>query len=339
MIRVFLISTAVLLVGTVGYMVIQDVQPLDALYMTVITVTTIGYREVFPLSTAGRWFTMFLALSGVGIMLYVVSIVAGMIVETDVRRVLGIRRDRRMTMKLSNHIVVCGAGRTGHALAEILAAKGAVFVVVDTNPELCRELEGAGVHVVDGDATTRKALEAAAIQRASTLIACLGDDAHNVYSILLARQLNPSINIVARALEEGSEERLRLAGADRIINPYRTGAMRLAYTALKPAVVDFLDASLPGVGSGGLELAEIRVRENSPLAGQTLASANVRQAYDVIVVAIRREEESSFNPPPGMEIRSGDLLVALGPTHGLEALERASSHGGAAATKNETTNR
>ena len=324
LIRVFLISAAVLLVGTVGYMVLQEASPLDALYMTVITVTTIGYREVFPLSTAGRWFTMFLALSGVGIMLYVVSIVAGMIVETDVRRVLGIRRDRRMTMKLSNHIVVCGAGRTGHALAEILASKGATFVVVDTNPELCRKLEGAGVHVVDGDATTRAALETARIERASTLIACLGDDAHNVYTILLARQLNPSINIVARALEEGSEERLRLAGADRIINPYRTGAMRLAYTALKPTVVDFLDASLPGAG-GDLELAEVPIHPDSVLAGQTLAGANVRQTYDVIVVAIRRSGRSTFNPPPGMEILPGDILVALGPTEGLEALERASS--------------
>ncbi len=323
--RVLWISALVLIVGTVGYMAIEDAPPLDALYMTVITVTTIGYREVFPLSTAGRWFTMFLALAGVGIMLYVVSIVAAVIVETDVRRVLGLRRERRMTKELSNHIVVCGAGRTGHALAEILAAKGAIFVVVDTDPRLCRELEGSGVHVVDGDATTRKALEAAGITHASTLIACLGDDAHNVYTILLARQLNPQINIVARALEEGSEERLRLAGADRIFNPYRTGAMRLAYTALKPTVIDFLDASLPGSGNGGLELAEIRVRDNSRLAGQTLAGANVRHAYGVIVVGVRRGEESTFNPPPGMEIQGGDVLVALGPTEGLEALERASS--------------
>lgn len=322
---VFWISSSVLAIGTLGYMVLQDAPPLDALYMTVITVTTIGYREVFPLSTAGRWFTMVLALAGVGIMLYVVSIVAAVIVETDVRRVLGLRRERRMTKELSNHIVVCGAGRTGHALAEILATKGATFVVVDTDPELCRQLEGRGVHVVDGDATTREALEAAAIVRASTLIACLGDDAHNVYTILLARQLNPRINIVARALEEGSEERLRLAGADHIFNPYRTGAMRLAYTALKPAVIDFLDASLPGSGSGGLELAEVQIRENSVLAGKTLASANVRQAYDVIVVAIRRPGESTFNPPPDTEIQPGDVLVALGPTVGLEALERASS--------------
>jgi len=323
--RVFWVSATVLLVGTVGYMAIEHAPTLDAMYMTVITVTTIGYREVFPLSTAGRWFTMFLALAGVGIMLYVVSIVAGVIVEADVRRVLGLRRDRRMTKKLSNHIVVCGAGRTGGALAEILASKGADFVLIDKDQQLCQEFEASGLYVVDGDATTRKTLEAAGVDRASTLIACLGDDAHNVYAILLARQLNSKINIVARALEEGSEERLRLAGADRIINPYRTGAMRLAYTALKPAVVDFIDASLPGVGGGGLELAEIRVRENSHLAGQTLAGANVRQAYDVIVVGIRREAGSTFNPPPGMEIQPGDILVALGPTHGLESLEQASS--------------
>ena len=315
---------AVLAVGTVGYVLIEGASLLDALYMTVITVTTIGYREVVPLTDAGKVFTILLALTGVGILMYAITAWASLFVATDLRKILGLRGEQRMIGKLEDHIVVCGGGRTGQAVAEILAGRNASFVVVDQDPDCLERIQHHGILVHHGDATQKDTLEAVGVPRAATLISCLGDDAHNVYAILLARQMNPSINIIARATEEGSEERLRLAGADRIINPYRAGAMRLAFTALKPTVVDFLEASLPGV-EGNLELTEIPVSEGSSVAGKTLAGANVRQRFGIIVVAILREGRTLFNPSPDMEIRAGDVLVGLGPPDALEGLEKASS--------------
>ncbi len=323
-VRVFGAVVAVLAVGTAGYVLIEDAPLLDALYMTVITVTTIGYREVLPLHPAGKVFTIVLALTGVGILMYAVTAWASLFVATDLRRILGLRGEQRMIEKLTDHIVVCGGGRTGRAVAEILAGRRASFVVVDQSRDCLAHLQEHGILVHHGDATERETLEAVGVRRARTLISCLGDDAHNVYAILLARQMNPGIDIIARATEEDSEDRLRLAGADRIINPYRAGAMRLAFTALKPTVVDFLEASLPGV-EGNLELTEIPVSEGSSVAGKTLAGANVRQRFGIIVVAILREGQTLFNPSPDLEIRAGDILVGLGPPDAVESLEKASS--------------
>ena len=323
-VRVFGAVVAVLAAGTAGYVLIEDAPLLDALYMTVITVTTIGYREVLPLHPAGKVFTIVLALTGVGILMYAVTAWASLFVATDLRRILGLRGEQRMIEKLTDHIVVCGGGRTGRAVAEILAGRRASFVVVDQSRDCLAHLQEHGILVHQGDATERETLEAVGVRRARTLISCLGDDAHNVYAILLARQMNPGIDIIARATEEDSEDRLRLAGADRIINPYRAGAMRLAFTALKPTVVDFLEASLPGV-EGNLELTEIPVSEGSSVAGKTLAGANVRQRFGIIVVAILREGQTLFNPSPDLEIRAGDILVGLGPPDAVESLEKASS--------------
>ena len=322
-IRVAWLATAILLFGTVGYGLIEHVSWMDALYMTVITVTTIGFREVFPLSAAGRIFTMVLAVLGVGVMLYAVSVVASLMVETDIRRILGFRKEHRMIDKLSKHLVLCGAGRTGQTVIDILHARSQPFVVIEREIEQCQRLEQQGVLVVHGDATQQDVLEAAGVARAATMIACLADDAHDVYSILLARRLNPDLKIIARAVGESSDEPLKLAGADTVINPYRSGAMRIAYTALKPAVIDFLDASLPGTNAD-LELAEIRIEPGSRLAGKTLSGANVRQKFGLIVVALRRSHQSLFNPPPDTVINPGDVLVALGPTQSVEKLERAS---------------
>ncbi len=322
-IRVSWLAVTVLFLGTAGYVCIEHVRWMDALYMTVITVTTIGFREVFPLSTAGRIFTMVLALSGVGVMLYAVSVVASLMVETDLSRLLGFRREHRMIDKITNHLVLCGAGRTGRTVIEILQARSAPLVVIERDAEQCRKLEQAGVLVVHGDATSQDVLLAAGVDRATTMISCLADDAHNVYTILLARRLNTNLKIIARAVGDASDEPLKLAGADTVINPYKTGAMRIAFTALKPTVVDFLDASLPGTNRN-LELAEIRIEPGSRLAGQTLASANVRKTFGLIVVALKRGDESVFNPPTDTPMEPGDILVALGPTQSLEKLERAS---------------
>jgi voltage-gated potassium channel len=308
--------------GTVGYMAIEDQTALNAFYMTTITVTTVGFREAFPLSPVGQAFTILLAFGGVGVILLIASEFARAILDTDIRRMIGIRRDLTMIKNLSQHIVVLGSGRMGGAVVEVLRNRGVAFAVVDLDPDRCRELEEEHLPVVRGDATQEDVLQAAGIGRASTLITCLADDAHNVYSILLAKQLNHKITVIARAVEDGAEERLRLAGADRVLNPYKVGGMRLAITALKPTVTDFIDASLSG-SSIELELAEVVVHPSSDLAGKTLAGAEVRQRFGIIVVALKRGEESTFNPGPDERIEGGDVLVALGPTQALESIERA----------------
>ncbi len=320
--RSIALGLSVLGMGTVGYMVIEDQSALKAFYMTTITVTTVGFREAFPLSPAGQAFTMLLAFGGVGVILLIASEFARAMLDTDIRRMIGIRRDLTMIKKLSNHIVVLGYGRMGHAVVEVLRARGVAFAVVDLDPERCRDLEEEHQPVVRGDATQDEVLRAVGVARARTLITCLADDAHNVYAILLARQLNPDITVIARAVEDGAEERLRLAGADRVLNPYRVGGTRLAITALKPTVTDFLDASLSG-SSIELELAEVVVHPSSDLAGKTLAGAEVRQRFGIIVVALKRGEESIFNPGPDERIEAGDVLVALGPIQALERIEQA----------------
>ena len=248
--RVFLRSLAlglsVLSVGTVGYMVIEDQSLLNAFYMTAITVTTVGYREAFPLSPEGQAFTIFLAFGGVSVILVIASQFARAMLDADVRRMIGLRRDLSMMKKLKNHIVVCGHGRMGQAVVEVLRERDIAFAVVELDPERCRDLEDNHQPVVRGDATNEKDLLAARVDCAATLIACLADDAHNVYTILTAKQLNPNITVIARPVEDGAEDRLRLAGADRVLNPYRDGGTRLALTALKPTVTDFLEASLGG---------------------------------------------------------------------------------------------
>lgn len=313
---------SVLVVGTIGYVLIDDAGFLDAFYMTAITVTTVGYREPFELSTAGRLFTIILALGGIGVIFAIATDFARAMLDTDLRRLVGLRRDLSMIKSLSRHIVVCGYGRTGRAVVDVLREHGATFAVVEVETARCAQLEELRLPVVQGDATQEAVLRAAGVDRAATLIMCLADDAHNVYAILLARQLNPQITIIARAVDDGAEERLRLAGADRVLNPYRVGGTRLAITALKPTVVDFVEASLMG-SSVELELAEVVVRPSSEMVGKTLAGAEIRKRFGIIVVALKRGDRSVFNPGPDERIEAGDVLVALGPIQALERIEQA----------------
>ncbi len=309
-------------IGTIGYMVIEGQTALSAFYMTAITVTTVGFREAFPLSPGGQAFTVLLAFGGIGVILLIATEAARAILDTDIRRLIGLRRDLTMIKKMSNHIVVCGYGRMGRAVVDVLRERRIPFAVIELQVERGRELEEAHLPVVRGDATHEDVLRDAGVEHAKTFIACLADDAHNVYSILIARQLNPDITIIARAVEDGAEKRLELAGADRVLNPYRAGGTRLALTALKPTVTDFVEASLMG-SSMELELAEVTVHPSSDLVGKTLAGAGVRQRFGIIVVALKHGETRIFNPGPDERIEAGDVLVALGPVNALDGIEKA----------------
>lgn len=321
---------AILALGTAGYHLIERVSFWDALYMTVITLTTVGYREVFPLSPAGQGFTIALLLVGLGLIFVLATEVGRSMLAGELRQALGRYRRSRMLFHLQGHEIVCGYGRMGKAVVEVLQASSRPLVIVEQNPEKVALLQDVGLPVVPGDATTEEVLTRAGLQRARGLVACLADDAHNVYTVLTARSLNPKLFIVARASQEGAEARLLRAGANRVVNPYRLGGLRLAHLLVKTAVVDFLEVSLGPKGKE-LQLEEARVPEASSLVNRSLSELELRRIYGVGVVAIRRGTNFIPNPQGDFRLETGDVLVVIGTREALAKFESSllSQRGGA----------
>lgn len=307
--------------GTIGYRLIERADWWDSFYMTVITLTTVGYREVFPLSRLGEVFTVVLLFAGLGLILLVAMEIGRTVLEGELREVFGQVRRSRMIESISGHEIVCGFGRMGQAVVEELRRAHRNVVVVESNAEKVQRLKAADVPVVAGDATTEAALRSAGIERARGLVACLNDDAHNVYTVLTARSLNPELFIVARAGEEGAEARIMRAGANRVVSPYRHGGMRLAHVLMKPTVVDFLDVSLGRAGELGLELQQLVLPETAPLVGKTLAEAELRRRWKVGVVAVQRGDTIFPNPEADFAFSGGDVLVILGTRNALDGFE------------------
>lgn len=329
--RATLLLAAVFLAGTVGYHLIEGAGWWDAFYMTVITLTTVGYGEVFPLSVAGQVFTVALLFAGLGLILLTATEIGRTVVEGQMRVWLGGARRSRMIEKMSEHEIVCGWGRMGKAVVEELRRGARSVIVVERDADKVRQLREAGVNVIEGDATVEATLRSAGVVRARGLVACLNDDAHNVYTILTARSLNERLFIVARVAEEGAQPRLLRAGADRVVNPYHLGGLRLAHLLAKPAVVDFLDVSLGPTGIDQLVLEQVLITEGNPLVGQTLAETDLRRRSGIGVVALRRGGQLIPNPEASTRLASGDILVVLGARPQLEAFERIST--AAAATR------
>lgn len=314
---------AVLVAGTAGYVLIERWDVWDALYMTVITVTTVGFREVHPLSRFGQAFTMLLVLGGVGTAFYAFSTVTGIVVEGGWGRFLQERRFNRMIHDLTQHFILCGFGRIGSIIADEFSRQHVPFVVVETDAERVQSAQARGFLAVHGDASDEELLKQVAISGARGLIAAVGTDAENVYAILTARVLRPDLFIIGRAESEDSVRKLSRAGADRVISPYQIGATQMAQTALRPAVVEFVELA---TSSENLELAmeQVKIGANSSLADRSLVEANLRQRFGVIVVGIRRAQgKMEFNPPPEAVMRADDSLVVLGPTSSLKDLEEA----------------
>lgn len=232
--RTAALLSAVFFVGTVGYRILEGAGWWDSFYMTAITLTTVGYREVFPLSRAGQLFTIVLLLVGLGILFFLLTEAARWLLEGEFRGLFAHARRSRMIDRLFGHEIVCGCGRMGHAVVAELRREGRSLVVVDRDPETIRHLRELGILVLEGDGTSEEVLRAAGVERARGLVACLDDDAHNVYTVLTARALAPRLFIVARAADEGAEDRLRRAGADRVVNPYHLGGARLAQLLVGP---------------------------------------------------------------------------------------------------------
>ena len=312
---------AVVLAGTLGYMVIERWSAWDAFYMAVITITTVGYREVHDLSFAGQVWTVLLLFGGVGSALYVFTLLATVVVEGGLPLRLQKRRQARMINTIKDHFIVCGYGRIGSIIAGQLQKQNVPFVIVERDPARLQAAMMDGVLAVQADASHEDVLKRVGIDTARCLIAAVGTDAENVYTVLSARVLRPDLFIVGRAEGDDAARKLLRAGANRVVSPYQIGAVQMAQTAIRPAVVDFLTLA---TSSDNLELAmeEITIMKGSSLGEKSLLEANLRQRFGVIVVAIQREDgRMEFNPEPDTAIRAGDKLVVLGRPHSLRRLE------------------
>jgi voltage-gated potassium channel len=316
---------ALLAVGTAGYIIIEGWTPFEALYMTVTTVTTVGYMEVRPLSGAGRLFTLGLIVSGVGVILYSLTNGVAFVVQGDLAAILGGRRMQGTIQQLTGHFVLCGFGRVGEEIAREFSDRGTSFDVVEHNPEALHRATAAGHLAVEGDATADPVLEAAGIRRARGLIAASDSDAGNAFITLSAKALAPAVYVIARAGTAANEAKLRRAGADRVISPYTLAGRRIALAAVQPFVVDFVD-TLSRAGSAGhggrgeAILAELEVKPDTALAGATLAQA-CRGAPSVTVLAVRRPDGSVAVAPAGDTVLApGDQLMLLGSEDDVRAL-------------------
>jgi voltage-gated potassium channel len=308
--------------GTLGFVLIEHYPVFDAFYMTLTTVTTVGYGEIRSLSRPGRIFNSFLIVFGVTIIFLAIGAMTQTVIELELTQFFGKRRIKNMIDKLQGHIILCGFGRVGRGAAAELLQAGCKFVVVDRDEDKVERAMHEGMLAVLADASRDETLRDVGIERAAGLIATLASDADNVFLILSAKSLNPQLRLSARISEEASEQKMRRAGADFVFAPYDITGHRMAQALLKPHVHQFLDFTTQNVGLDA-SIEQLQVSERSSLARQTLADMNVRKELGVIVLAIRRANgEMLFNPPADAKIAGGDHLIVMGRAEGLRKLEQ-----------------
>jgi len=307
--------------GTVGFTVIEGYPVFDAFYMTLITVSTVGYSEIHPLSHAGRIFNSFLIFFGVTTMFFAIGAMTQSIIELELGEYFGKRRTRRMIEKLENHFIICGYGRVGRNAANELQRSGVPFVIVDRDPERTERAMQAGMLAVAADSTRDETLRSIGVERARGLVSALATDADNLFVILSAKNLNPKLYVATRAGEEEAEDKLRRAGADAVFAPYTTAGYRLAQAVLRPHVFHFFDVATKSMGLD-VNIEQVRVPEASEFAARTLGQAQIRRDLGVIVLAIRKADGNMlFNPPAETVISVGDHLIVMGEPGNLRTLE------------------
>lgn len=318
----FSLATLVILIGggTFGYAVIEGWTPFEALYMTTITLATVGYSEVHNLSHKGQVFTIFLIIFGVGTIAYTIGSMIQFMVEGQLYQLLGRKKLQKKINRLRGHYIICGYGRIGRSICRDFAAKPQPFVVVENNPERIPRLEEDGHLFIQGDATQDEVLEQAGIREAKGLITAVTLDTANVFIILTARGINPNLFILARASDDGAEVKLMRAGANKVISPYTIGATRMAQAILRPSVVDFIDIAT-GQSNIELQMEEIPVSPSSSLVGKDLLQSGIRKELGLIIVGIKQGERMTFNPAAHTIIEAGHILIALGEYPEIKKLE------------------
>ncbi len=314
---------SIILAGTLGFMYLEGMGAVDSLYLTVVTVTTVGYGDIVPLHTSGKFFAISLVLTGAGFVMYMFSKITELMIEGGLRDILERRRMNKAVQQLNDHFIVCGFGRIGKEICKILRDNHRSFVVVENNHEEILNVQRLGYIDLEGEAADDEVLLRAGIERARGLIAVVSTDADNLYITLTARGINKNLFILARSSgSPGVELKLIRAGASKVISPYSIGAHRMAQLLVRPTVIDFIDLTFND-DDLGLRLEEILVSEQSPLVDKTLMESGLRKKYDIIVVAIKRNDgQMVFNPKPGSRLLAGDILVVLGETGQIKTLEK-----------------
>jgi len=309
--------------GTVGYVAFEGMTPFDAFYMVLITISTVGFGEIKPLSELGRAITLVIIVSGISLLTYTLSQVATILVEGELRKILGRRKLEKQIAALKNHYIICGYGRIGQIIVKELRAANMPLVVVEQNQAGVDQLESDGVLYLVMDATSDDALVAAGLNRAKGLVTAVSSDADNVFIALSAKGLRPDIFILARASDAKNERKLLRAGASRVVCPYDMGGRRMAEILNKPTVVDFLDQTMMR-SDLGLQMEEAVISDSSELTGKTVMSSNLRQEFGVIIVAIkRRNGDMVFNPGPQEAFNAGDVIVVIGKRAELQRMTEA----------------
>jgi voltage-gated potassium channel len=289
--------------------------------MVIITLSTVGYQEVHPLSRGGQAFDMVLIICGVALVLLMLGALTQALLEFELGKVFGRRRMEREVAHLKKHYIICGAGRVGSSVAQELTRKPCSFVIIESNEKSLIEMDPKWL-VMIGDAASEKTLRDAGIDRASGLVAATTTDATNIYIVLTARSLNPNLKIIARASEERAERHLKTAGADVVISPYAAAGHRIAQSFLRPNVLDFLDIATARSGKLEMVIEEIKVGEQSPLAQTTVGSSRIHHEFGIMILAIRGpNSEIRFNPRATDPIHAGDYLIAMGEPLQLAKLE------------------
>ena len=317
-----LVVLVVLLVGgTLGYKVVGGWDLFDALYMTVITITTVGFHEVRPLGSTGRLFTMALALGGVFTAFYAAAAFIQAVVTGEIRTVFGRQRMESQLAHLDNHLVVCGFGRMGRLVCEEFSAAGLPFVVIDRNPGVLQDFSMPHGIPLGGDATADEVLKQAGVGRARALVSTAASDADNLYIAMSARFLNDDLFIVARAESDGAKRKLLRAGASRVISPYVIGGHRVAQAVLRPNAMDFIELATRSAHLE-LQIEETELREGSKLIGDSLKTSPIKSELGIIIVAIKKPDgKMLFNPGPESMLEGGDVLITLGHRQQLDRLE------------------
>ena len=307
-----ILSVLLLALGIIGYMLIEGWGLIDSLYMTVITLATVGYGEVHEVSQLGRVFTVILIVLGVGFFLYVVGNIIQFLVEGRMRIILGRRKLDKQINDLKNHYIVCGYGRIGRVLCRYLRQRNLDVVVIEKNQERIPILDEEDILYVIGEATDEVNLRKAGVDRAKGLVTALGTDAENVFLLLTAKQLNPLLYVVARASQNVTKKTLTAAGADMVVSPYDVGARRMAHAILRPSMIDFLELAFADE-STDINIEEIEVSASSKLIETTLKDSGIRQDFNLIILAVKRADGTVlFNPLAETEIAAEDTLITVG---------------------------
>ena len=322
--RHLIVSLSILILiiaaGTIGYMTIEGWQFVDALYMTVITISTVGFKEVNQVGAAGRIFTIFLVFTGVGFTLYVAAAVVQFMVEGRIRIILGRRRLDKKIDRLKNHYIICGYGRIGRVLCRHLKRAGIDVAVIEKDPEQITVMDEDGILYIAGEATDENILLKAGIKRAQGLVAALATDTDNVFLVLTARQLAPEIFIMARSSQETAKIKLRAAGANSVESPYEMGAVSMAHRIIRPTVTSFLDLAFAHKRRD-IQMEEIPVSSASELVNIQLKDSGIRQKYNLIIIAIKKSDGSmQFNPSFEAVIAPHDTVIAVGEADNLQKL-------------------